>query len=125
MTKQALPFLVDRLKALAHPVRLRILALLGEGELCVCAITEVIGLAPSTVSQHLSDLRRAGLVTERKEGRWVHYALREEVFATALLVLLRDELAGDSTLAADRAVVRGARNRALPAACASKGARHV
>ncbi len=125
MTKHALPPLVDRLKALAHPVRLRILALLGDGELCVCAITEVMGLAPSTVSQHLSDLRRAGFVTERKEGRWVHYALCGGVSATSLLGLLRDELAGDATLAADRRAVRGARDKGMPRACAPQGARHA
>jgi DNA-binding transcriptional ArsR family regulator len=67
--------LVNLFKALAHPVRLRILALLREGELCVCQINAVIGLPPSTVSEHLAELRRAGFLEERKEGRWVHYRL--------------------------------------------------
>jgi len=60
-------------KALSHPVRLRILAMLGGGELCVCQMTAVLSLAPSTVSAHLAELRRAGLITERKDGRWVLY----------------------------------------------------
>lgn len=60
-------------KALAHPVRLRVLAMLEGGELCVCQMTAVLDLAPSTVSAHLADLRRAGLVAERKDGRWVSY----------------------------------------------------
>jgi DNA-binding transcriptional ArsR family regulator len=62
-------------KALAHPARLRILAMLRSGDLCACQITAVLALAPSTVSAHLAELRRAGLVTERKEGRWVHFDL--------------------------------------------------
>jgi DNA-binding transcriptional ArsR family regulator len=70
-----LPALVDAVKALAHPGRLRILAMLQRGDLCVCQMTAVLELAASTVSAHLSDLRHAGLVTERKQGKWVHYHL--------------------------------------------------
>lgn len=75
MATQSIEPLVDLLKALGHPARLRILALLRDGELCVCQINAVIGLAPSTVSEHLTELRRTGLLEERKEGRWVHYRL--------------------------------------------------
>lgn len=64
-------------KALAHPGRLRMLAMLREGPLCVCQITSVLGLSGSTVSAHLSDLRRSGLVMEQKRGKWVHYRLSE------------------------------------------------
>ncbi len=45
------------------------------GELCVCQITEVLGLAQSTVSSHLRELRRAGLIIERKKGRWVFFSI--------------------------------------------------
>ena len=62
-------------KALADKSRLRALMLLRHGELCVCQIIEVLGLAPSTVSKHMSLLRQAGLVDARKEGRWIHYRL--------------------------------------------------
>lgn len=62
-------------KALADKSRLRALMLLRHGELCVCQIIEVLGLAPSTVSKHMSILRQAGLVNARKEGRWIHYRL--------------------------------------------------
>lgn len=75
MTINRLEPLVDLYKALAHPTRLRILALLRDGELCVCQINAVIGLAGSTLSEHLAELRRAGLLAERKDGRWVYYAL--------------------------------------------------
>jgi DNA-binding transcriptional ArsR family regulator len=77
MSTSPLDRLVDQHKALGHPVRLRILSLLRAGELCVCQITAVVRFAPSTVSAHLADLRRAGLVEERKSGRWVHYRLAE------------------------------------------------
>jgi DNA-binding transcriptional ArsR family regulator len=66
------------LKAMGHPVRLRILAMLRGGELCVCQMTALLDLATSTVSAHLADLRRAGLVSERKDGRWVFYRLVDE-----------------------------------------------
>ena len=64
-------------KALADLQRVRILMMLGPGELCVCQILEVLALAPSTVSKHLSILSAAGLVDSRKEGRWMYYRLPE------------------------------------------------
>ncbi|MFO7956096.1 MAG: metalloregulator ArsR/SmtB family transcription factor [Candidatus Brocadiia bacterium] len=64
--------------ALADPTRLRVLNALRGGELCVCQITELAGLAPSTVSRHMSVLSDAGLVKARKDGRWVYYSLPEE-----------------------------------------------
>jgi DNA-binding transcriptional ArsR family regulator len=62
-------------KALADESRLRMLMALQGGELCVCQITELMGLAISTVSKHLSILYQAGLVNARKEGRWMYYSL--------------------------------------------------
>ena len=74
--------MVDRLKnleqtfqALADQTRLRILALLATGDVCVCHIHESLGLPQPKVSRHLAYLRRAGLVVARKEGLWVHYRL--------------------------------------------------
>jgi ArsR family transcriptional regulator, arsenate/arsenite/antimonite-responsive transcriptional repressor len=61
--------------ALADPTRVRILLALRRGELCVCRITELFGLAPSTVSKHLSLLHHAGLIRSRKAERWVYYRL--------------------------------------------------
>jgi DNA-binding transcriptional ArsR family regulator len=62
-------------KALADETRVRTLLALRKGELCVCQITELFGLAPSTVSKHLSILFQAGLVASRKDGRWIYYQL--------------------------------------------------
>jgi DNA-binding transcriptional ArsR family regulator len=62
-------------KALADENRIRMLLALRRGEVCVCQITELFGLAPSTISKHLSILYQAGLVESRKDGRWMHYRL--------------------------------------------------
>ena len=75
MATTTLPDIVQVYKALGHPTRIRILAMLRAGELCACQITTVLGLAPSTVSAHLAELRRADLTEERKDGRWVFYSL--------------------------------------------------
>ena len=65
-------------KALADATRVRILMALRGGELCVCQITELFGMAPSTVSKHLSILFQAGLVESRKTERWVFYRLPDK-----------------------------------------------
>src|SRR6266536_4569266 len=62
-------------KALADATRLRILALLAGGEICVCEIHGALKLPQPTVSRHLAYLRRAGMVDTRRDGLWVHYRL--------------------------------------------------
>ena len=64
-------------KAMADPFRLAILQLLRDGELCVCEIMTVLDRPQSSTSHHLSILKRAGLVKERKEGKWSRYRLSE------------------------------------------------
>lgn len=65
-------------KALSDPNRVRILLALRRGELCVCQITELFGLATSTISKHLSILNQAGLILSRKTERWVYYRLPDK-----------------------------------------------
>jgi ArsR family transcriptional regulator len=65
-------------KALADESRVRILLILEAGELCVCQIVELLQLAPSTVSKHMSILKQARLLESRKEGRWMFYRLAED-----------------------------------------------
>ncbi|WP_305043992.1 ArsR/SmtB family transcription factor [Geoalkalibacter sp.] len=62
-------------KALADETRLRILALLTRGELCVCDLMSILDLPQSTVSRHLAYLRNAGLVVDRRQGVWMYYQL--------------------------------------------------
>ena len=64
-------------KAAGDPIRLRILALLAHGELCVCHLHSSLDIPQSTVSRHLGVLRVAGLVRGRRDSSWVHYALTE------------------------------------------------
>src|SRR5690242_10626051 len=81
-------------KALADKTRLRILALLGNNEVCVCHIHDSLGLPQPTVSRHLAYLRKSGLVSSRRDGVWMHYQLSrvlgpvvENVVAAAIEVL--------------------------------------
>ena len=67
---------VSRLfKALGDETRLRIVALLSHGELCVCHLQDALGLSQSNVSRHLAVLRAAGVVEDRRDGTWVYYRL--------------------------------------------------
>ena len=63
------------LKALADDTRLRIVALLAEGEVCVCHIAGALELTQPNVSQHLSVLRRVGVVASRRQGNWIYCRL--------------------------------------------------
>lgn len=112
--------LVDAAKGLAHPTRIRLLGMLATGELCVCQMTALLGLAASTVSQHLSVLARGGLVSERKDGKLVFYRLSPDESAMALSAPWLDLLADDATARADREEV--ARLRRVPVAtlCAAE-----
>lgn len=94
---------LDVTKALANPARLRILAALERGEACVCQLTAVLELAPSTVSAHLSELRRSGFLLDRKDGKIVFYRLSDR---PELKPWLRATFAGlrdDERVAVDRA----------------------
>jgi ArsR family transcriptional regulator len=74
-------------KALADRTRLRILGLLASGEVCVCDIHQSLALPQPTTSRHLAYLRRAGLVSARKDGLWVHYRLTDLPDAVARTVV--------------------------------------
>jgi len=112
--------LVDTAKGLAHPARLRILAMLAGGELCVCQMTSLLALAPSTVSQHLSVLARGGLVAERKQGKLVFYRLRREGTAAAVSAGWIAQLANDPMARRDRVVVTRLRRIPIAELCAAE-----
>lgn len=82
--KKWLPNMASLLKACADQTRLRLLNLLTvEGEVCVCHLVDVLGTNQPKVSRHLAYLKRAGLVSDRKDGLWVHYRLSETLSAHA------------------------------------------
>lgn len=82
-------------KALSEPNRLKLLKLLLEHELCVCEMVEVLNISQPLVSQHLKILKTAGLVTERRDGKWVYYRTDETAlnkFMDTWRLLLRQDL---------------------------------
>lgn len=93
-------------RALADETRLRALMMLADGELCLCQIIDAIGLAPSTVSRHMTILHDAGLVQRRKEGRWHYYRWVADRAATpearGALRWVRAALADEPALQPDR-----------------------
>ena len=96
------------MKALSDPNRVRILKLLEDGELCVCEIQQVLGLAQSTVSKHMKLLEDAGLTTKKRQGTWMLYRLAapaETIFAQTMLRQLRGWLDDDPRLQVMRQVL--------------------
>jgi ArsR family transcriptional regulator len=96
-------------KALSDSNRLRILNLLAEKPLCVCEIRSVLGLAVSTVSKHLSVLRDAGFITDKKDAKWVNYSLSSGAnspLTADLLASIRRTLFNNPQFKADRRKVR-------------------
>jgi ArsR family transcriptional regulator len=71
-------------RALAHPVRLRILDILARQEACVCHLTAILGQRQPYVSQQLATLREAGLVADRREGTLIYYRLADDHLASLL-----------------------------------------
>jgi ArsR family transcriptional regulator len=64
-------------KALADRTRLRLIGLLGDQEVCVCFLVEILKISQPKISRHLAYLRRAQIVAARREGKWIHYRLAE------------------------------------------------
>lgn len=77
MEERRLELVAELLRALGHPLRLKILDFLREGERCVCEIIPAVGAEQSVVSKHLAVLRQAGILEARKEGLRVLYRIRD------------------------------------------------
>jgi len=116
VTKSLLPPFLALSQALGEETRLRALAALQEGELCLCQIIELLGRSPSTVSKHMTVLQQAGLVECRREGRWRYYRLAARGAPGPVRAALRwafASLGGDSRLAADRKRLQAIRKKDL------------
>jgi ArsR family transcriptional regulator len=114
------------MKAVGDPTRTRILKLLEDGGLCVCQVQAVLGLAPSTVSKHLTILKIAGLVEDRRDGKWIEYALTDasrNPHAKSVLGLLHGALDRDPAVIADRKRLREIKAIPLTQLCALPAAR--
>ncbi len=94
--------LVMIFKALSDETRLRIIKLLEQGELCVCDITAALDMVQPKVSFHLSALKEAGFIRDRKQGKWIHYSLSEaDLFRRMLMVSVCEKTSG-AFMAEDR-----------------------
>ena len=91
--------------ALADLTRLRLLNLMVGREVCVCYLVEILGQSQPKISRHLASLRKAGIVTARREGKWMHYSISTPVDAAAASVLVAalTALGSDKKMRADRA----------------------
>src|SRR5215470_14426448 len=77
MKKRSEPIDLELLfRALADRTRLRLLNLIGEDEVCVCYFVEVLRIPQPKISRHLAYLKKAGVVSSRREGKWMHYRIR-------------------------------------------------
>ena len=92
-------------KALSDPNRLRIIKMLEVSKMCVCEITSLIKLAPSTISKHLSLLKDAGLIEDSKKGKWVYYNLSPQKNVTDYLSFIKTRINDDETILKDREIV--------------------
>lgn len=104
-------------KTLGHPARIRVLELLSQGEHAVGELLPEVGVEPTSLSQQLAVLRRAGLVTSRREGSTVYYSLTSPQVAELLAVarrILTEVLAGQVELLADLQAASPAPGPSLP-----------
>ena len=97
----------DLMKAMSDSNRVRILQLLSGGELCVCQILEVLDIAPSTLSKHISVLKNVKIIKSRKSGRWIYYRLSDKCSEAAgkIVELASFALEDDEQVLRDREVL--------------------
>lgn len=112
--KRTAPALETLFLALGDQTRLRLLNLMAGGEVCVCFFVEVLDEPQPKISRHLAFLRRAGLVSARRDAKWMHYSIIQPAHPTVRRMFedTLDVLAGDADMQRDRA--------ALLKACCSK-----
>lgn len=106
MRRTAKHFDLPRLfAALADRTRLRLLNLMNGREVCVCYFVEILGQSQPKVSRHLAYLRNAGIVTARREGKWMHYSIQrpQDGGAAALLDATLQAVSADAEMRRDRA----------------------
>jgi ArsR family transcriptional regulator len=97
--------LAKTFQALSDTNRIRILKMLEVRPLCVCEITEILKLANSTVSKHLSILREAEFILDEKDGKWVNYFLNKSIsdgYVSNLLPLISEWIPDDQVISDDR-----------------------
>ncbi len=103
-------------KALTDKNRIRILKMLESKPLCVCEITSVLDISTSTVSSHLTFLKEAGYITDRKDGKWVEYSLRkssENPVLHQVLAMMSGWMNDNSVVISDREKLKDSDRNAI------------
>lgn len=106
MAAKQKPFNIERFfQALGDNTRLRLLNLMGDQEICVCYFVEILDQPQPKISRHLAYLRNAGIVTTRRDGKWMHYRIVMPPNEGAARVLHEslEWFKGEKTMQADRA----------------------
>lgn len=114
--------LVTLFKALADPTRLRVLKLLGRGELCVCEIAAALAIEQPRLSFHLRILKQAGILSLRRRERWILYRLNDADMLVRLLVLAVHERLPETQARIDRRRLAAFQESGRP--CAGKAGDH-
>lgn len=108
-------------RAVADATRLRCLVLLQQqGELCVCELTHALDAAQPKISRHLAHLREAGLVSDRRDGLWIHYRLNSALpeWAHTVLRTTAEGVAGHKPFASDKTALARMPDRPFNRDCA-------
>lgn len=112
---------------LADPLRRRILLLLAHGSLCVCELFHALGVAQPKVSRHLALMRAAGVLSQRKCGKWVIYQMHRQMplWAVRIVQEMAEGIGADALCASDRARLASMPNRPDRTALIGKTAAHA
>ncbi len=85
--------LLSIFKALSDETRLKMLKIFGKGEICVCDLVSVLDMSQPKISFHLNVLKEAGLIRDRKQGKWVHYSINDmDVFRRFLVLSVMEKV---------------------------------
>jgi len=98
---------VDIIKSIADRNRMRILLMLNKRPMCVCELDAVLGIALSTISAHLKQMRSAGVITSEKDGRWVIYRISDDISIRTIVSSLSAQLFDDAQVVEDLAMIDG------------------
>jgi ArsR family transcriptional regulator, arsenate/arsenite/antimonite-responsive transcriptional repressor len=108
-------------KALSDETRIRIVKLLEKGELCVCDIVAALDIVQPKASFHLGVLWKAGLIKDRKQGKWIHYSLNEsDLFKRMLMVSVCEKADGKVAAADQKRLERFLKSKESGPGCATK-----
>jgi ArsR family transcriptional regulator len=88
-------------KVLGDPTRVRVVAVLRHGDLCVCELVDALGISQSSLSSHLQICRQAGVLTTRKESRWIYYSLSTRYSQLIKCIYTELQLGSDEQLRRD------------------------